>query len=172
MSDLNDIKAELSALKARVRLLEDETEICQLIAKYGPSVDSGSVDSAAELWTEDGVFAVVGGELSFEMVGKAQVAEMVSGEGHQLLIARGCAHVLSPPNIEIDGDTARGLNHAMNLRWDGENDRFWVARVSANEWQFVRTAHGWRVKHRTNSVLDGAAAARALLTPHQSTGRR
>ena len=38
-----------------------------------------------------------------------------------------------------------------------------VARVSANRWDMVRTAYGWRVRHRENALLDGSEGARALL---------
>lgn len=40
--------------------LEDHLEITQLVAQYGPAVDSGSADATAGLWTEDGSFDAVG----------------------------------------------------------------------------------------------------------------
>jgi hypothetical protein len=165
MSELAELKAELAALKARVRLLEDQVELTQLVAQYGPSVDSGSAEATANLWTEAGVFAVVGGEQTFSMNGRGDIAGMVNGAGHQGLIHRGCAHVLTVPHVEVRGDEAFGRSYALNIRWDGEADRFWVARVSANTWRWARTAEGWKVRERVNANLDGAAASRAILAP-------
>jgi hypothetical protein len=165
MSELDELKAELAALKARVRALEDQAEISQIVAQYGPSVDSGSAEATAQLWTEEGVFAVVGGEHSFTMNGRADIRGMVYGAGHQNLILNGCAHVLTAPHVQVKGDEATGRSYALNIRWDPAADRFWVARVSANSWRWVRTDQGWKVIERVNSNLDGAAASRAVLAP-------
>jgi len=163
MSDLQDLRDELAALKARVRALEDHVEITQLVSQYGPSVDSGSADDTAELWTQDGVFAVVGGEQTFTMDGREQIAGMVNGAGHQSLIHNGCAHVLTVPHVEVHGDEANGRNYALNIRWDPAAGRFWVARVSANTWRWRRTDQGWKTVERVNAHLDGSAAPRGML---------
>lgn len=165
MDELQALRDELAALKARVRALEDHRDLTQLVAQYGPSVDSGSADETASIWTGDGTFAVVGGELTFTMEGRDQIRGMVSGEGHQSLIHNGCAHVLTVPHVMVDGDRATGRSYALNIRWDSEADRFWVARVSANRWNWQRTGEGWKVVERINSNLDGAEASRALLAP-------
>lgn len=170
MDDLQQMKAELAALKARVRQLEDHRDLTQLVSQYGPSVDSGSAEETTSIWTEDGEFAVVGGEHTFTMKGAGDIAGMVNGAGHQGLIMNGCAHVLTIPHVVIHGDEATGRSYALNIRWDGEGDRFWVARVSANKWRWTRTGQGWKVVERINSNLDGAEASRALLAP-QSLGQ-
>jgi hypothetical protein len=167
VSELEELKAELAALKARVRALEDHVEICQIVAQYGPSVDSGSAEATANLWTEDGVFAVVGGEHSFTMNGRPDIRGMVNGAGHQGLIHNGCAHVLTAPRVEVKGDEAVGRSYALNIRWDPAADRFWVARVSANSWRWARTDEGWKVIERVNSNLDGAEASRKMLAPSE-----
>lgn len=165
MDELQELKKELAALKARVQTLEDLASITQLVSKYGPSVDSGSAETASHIWTEEGVFAVLGGERTFTMNGRPEVYGMVAGPGHQSLIHNGCAHVLTAPYVELNGDEAIGRSYAMNIRWDDQADRFWVARVSANRWRLTRTPEGWRVVERINSNLDGSAESRALLTP-------
>ena len=93
----------VEALSARVAQLEDHLEITQLVARYGPSVDSGSADATAALWTDDGVFDAVG---AVTMHGHDEIAGMVLGAGHQSLILNGCAHVLTAPHVVVDGDTA------------------------------------------------------------------
>jgi hypothetical protein len=60
---------------------------------------------------------------------------------------------------------AHGRSHALNIRWDAEADRFWVARVSANTWTWVRTGEGWRIAERLNANLDGTADHREMLAP-------
>ncbi|WP_019926133.1 nuclear transport factor 2 family protein [Nocardia sp. BMG111209] len=162
MSEIEELRAAVAALTERVRELEDHREIGQLVARYGPAVDSGSGDAAAELWTEDGLFAAVP---QLTMQGRADIRAMVHGAGHQSLIHNGCAHVLTVPHIEIDGDRATGRSYALNIRWDADADRFWVARVSANTWTWVRTPDGWRVSERINANLDGTADHREMLAP-------
>ena len=165
MDELQELKAELAALRDRVRQLEDHRDLTQLVAQYGPSVDSGTAEETISIWTEDGESAVVGGEHTFTMKGADELAAMVNDAGHQSLIMNGCAHVLTAPHLVIDGDRATGRSYALNIRWDGEADRFWVARVSANRWTWTRTDKGWKVTERINSNLDGAEASRALLAP-------
>jgi len=154
-----DIQDELVALAARVQVLEDQQALAQLVASYGPAVDSGSADATADLWFEDGVFDVVP---HFELVGHEGIAGMVLGEGHQGLIRNGCGHVLTAPKIVVDGDEARGWNYALNIRWEPELERFWVARVSANEWHWRRGPDGWRTVRRTNVNLDGDEFPRSV----------
>ena len=151
MDDLKEMKAELAVLRARVRQLEDHRDLTQLVAQYGPSVDSGTANETTSIWTSDGEFAVVGGEHTFTMKGADDIAAMVNGAGHQGLIMNGCAHVLTAPHVVIQGDEATGRSYALNIRWDTEADRFWVARVSANRWHWKRSADGWKVTERINS---------------------
>lgn len=162
MSELDQMRATVAALTARVQELEDHREITQLVAQYGPAADSGSGEVAAGLWTEDGVFDAVP---NLRMRGRDEIIGMVHGPGQQSLIRNGCAHVLTVPHVEIDGDRATGRSYALNIQWDGAAGRFHVARVSANTWTWVRTPDGWRVEERINAVLDGTAAHRALLAP-------
>jgi hypothetical protein len=158
----DDLRRTVAELAARVRQLEDHVAITQLVAQYGPAVDSGSATAAAELWTEDGAFDAVPW---LQMRGRGDIEAMVESSGHRSLIENGCGHVLTAPHLVIDGDEAKGRSYALNIRWDAEADRFWVARVSANTWRWVRTAEGWRVAERVNAALDGTAAHRALLAP-------
>lgn len=162
MSEIDELRQTVKALAARVRTLEDHLAITQLVAQYGPSVDSGSADATAALWTEDGTFDAVN---AIEMRGQEQIAGMVRSDGHQSLILNGCGHVLTVPHVVVNGDEAEGRSYALNIRWDAEADRFWVARVSANTWRWVRTDDGWRIAERVNANLDGTAAHREMLAP-------
>ncbi len=162
MSEIDELRMTVEALMKRVQLLEDQAELSQLVARYGPSVDSGSAEAAAELWTDDGVFDAVD---AIRMQGYDEIVAMVKSDGHQGLIRNGCGHVLTAPVVVIDGDEAEGRNYALNIRWDAQQDRFWVARVSANSWRWVRTPSGWRTAERINANLDGTPEHRQVLTP-------
>jgi hypothetical protein len=166
MSEIEELRASVAALAERVRLLEDHIEITGLVAQYGPNVDSGSADATAALWTDDGTFDAVG---AIMMRGRDQIAGMVRSDGHQGLILDGCGHVLTAPHVVVRGDEADGRSYALNIRWDAERERFWVARVSANTWRWVRTPDGWRIAERVNANLDGTPEHRAMLAP-RSTG--
>lgn len=146
------------AFEARLQALEDREAIRNLIASYGPLADSGDAEGVALLWTEDGVYAVDGFP---EARGHAAIAALITGPVHQALIARGCAHVLGAPVIDLDGDRATALCHSVVLA--KTNDGWEAIRVAANRWELARTPEGWRVTRRDNALLDGREAARALL---------
>jgi SnoaL-like domain len=166
-ADLDGLRAEVAALAARVRELEDREEIAQLATRYGPAVDVGEPAAAAALWTEDGVYAAPPYAV---WTGRGEIAGMVAG-GHQDLIRAGAGHVLTPLHVELDGDEARGWNHAMNVQWRAEQGHFVVFRLSANAWHFRRGPDGWRVVSRENRNLDGAAEARELFRGSSEAGR-
>jgi len=105
MSELDDLRSTVEALVARVRQLEDQAEITQLVAQYGPAVDSGSAGATADLWTEDGTFDAVPW---WKMEGRADIEAMVTSGGHHELIENGCGHVLTVPHVVMDGDEAHG----------------------------------------------------------------
>lgn len=150
----------LEALAARLQALEDREAIRELIASYGPLADTGAADALSQLWTEDGRYAVGG---MTEAKGRAAIAALIDGTVHRNLMADGCAHTLGPVTILLDGDTATARGHSVVFRADGKGG--WTAhRVSANRWHLARTPDGWRVTARENALLDGAEAARALLT--------
>ena len=166
MSAIDDLRATVEMLAARVQALADQVEITQLVAQYGPAVDSGSGDAAAALWTDEGTFDAVP---HLRMKGRDDIAAMVHGDGHQSLIRNGCGHVLTVPHVVVDGDQATGRSYALNIRWDADAGRFWVARVSANTWRWVRTTQGWRIAERINANLDGTAEHREMLAPAART---
>jgi hypothetical protein len=112
------------------------------------------------LWAEEGCYAVGG---IVEARGRDAIAALLDGPVHRQLMADGCAHVLGPVVIQLDGDSAVAYGHSVVFRRVGE--AFEVYRVSANRWQMVRQGEGWLVLKRDNLLLDGSEAARALLSP-------
>lgn len=155
-----EVLARLEALERRVAALEDERAIAHLIAGYGPLVDAGAAEEVAALWTDDGVYDVDEAHLD----GAEAIRAMVTSRGHQQWIERGCAHVVGPPRVTVDGDEAVAVCHSlMVVRGPDTTDGFRVRRATANHWQLRRTPQGWRVTTRTSRVLDGQSESPALL---------
>ena len=148
----------LAALNRRLTEVEDREAIRDLIARYGPLADSGDATALAALWAEDGSYEVVGFATAH---GREAIAALITGPVHQGLMAGGVAHLLGPVAITLYGDCAQAQGHSVVLRH--HEGAFHAYRVAANRWTLRRTGEGWRVHHRANALLDGAAAARALL---------
>ena len=149
----------MADLSKRVRELEDHLAIYQLVASYGPGVDSESGAVVGALWSEDGSYDP-GGVSSYQ--GRQAVAGLVDGPLHQRYLQAGCAHVLSLPAVSVNGDAAVAVNHSRVYLHEGDHWR--LERVSANRWELRRIDGTWQVDRRTNRLLDGAQEARALLS--------
>lgn len=150
----------LDALERRLRLVEDQLAVTQVVLAYGPSVDSGSADAVAGLWTEDGSYEFQPDVPA--LAGRDELADMVRSVPHQAHLHRGCAHVLTAPHVHVDGDTAIATCYSLMHHFVPSTGIFQVSRVSSNRWDLKRTAEGWRVVTRTNRLLDGSADAREL----------
>ncbi|QTJ66868.1 nuclear transport factor 2 family protein [Rhodococcus sp. ZPP] len=150
-------KQLLQSLLGRVAVLEDKLAILELMTAYGPAIDSGSAEAVARLWTEDGVYDVDTGVLR----GHAAITAMVQSQAHQGWIGGGCAHMLEPGHIRVDGDTAVATCKSQLIIRD--EDGFRVHRITANRWELAKIDGVWKVTRRTNRLLDGREEARALL---------
>jgi hypothetical protein len=145
-------------LVGRVGRLEDEAAIRRLVMSYGPAADAGLTSFAAGVWFEDGVYDWDGQGAPYE--GNAAVDEMLQGDGHQGLIAAGVAHFSGPILVELEGDHATALNYSLVMR--REEGRFYLWRVSAVRWDVERSGSTWRVRRRTNRLLDETGGGREL----------
>lgn len=151
------IEARLAALEGRLRQAEDRLAILQLLASYGPAVDSCSAAATAALWAEDGSYDFGGPPLH----GAAAVGALVDLDTHRAYAGRGCAHVMGLPMIHLDGDRASATSYSRVYLHDGEG--WQVARTSANRWMLRREAGGWRVTDRVNRLMDGSPEGPRIL---------
>src|ERR1700731_2981588 len=160
------------SLEDRIRAIEDRLEIYNLIASHPPTADTAGRDHIAASWVEDGVFDR-GGDLSSPR-GRDVIADHVLGPAHQAAIAGGLAHFTSLPHVAIDGDSAIVTSYlqilvpqtqgdAVDVPNHGRSKGFRVHRMTANRWELVRTAAGWKIKRRTLRPLDGSEPARQIL---------
>ncbi|KDQ70946.1 nuclear transport factor 2 family protein [Streptomyces halstedii] len=147
----------IAALEARIGLLEDERAVARAMASYGPLVDGGDAETVAALWAPDGVYDID----EIFLAGREHIHEMVASPAHQGWIRQGCAHVVGPPHITVDGDEAVAVCHSLMVVH--EEGRYVVRRATANHWRLRRTPSGWQVVTRTNRILDGRAESPALL---------
>ena len=148
---------QILALQNRLQALEGREAIAQLIASYGPAVDSNRLQDAAALWAEDGQYAVAGFGAH---AGRAALVDLLAAPHHQQLLRDGCAHILSAPYIQLHGQRAVALNYSVVLRHQG--DAYTPERVAANRWELEKTEGQWQVRRRSNALLDGSAAAQQL----------
>ncbi|HET6873853.1 MAG TPA: nuclear transport factor 2 family protein [Acidimicrobiales bacterium] len=142
---------------ARLEQLEKRVAIYDLIATYGPAVDSGSARAAASLWSTEGTYDYGNQTLA----GRSAVEAMVNGPEHQDLIAHGAGHVLGFPLVQIDGDRATATCYSQV--WLHKDGRFLPWRLSANRWELTWVGSAWKVDSRRTYQLNGDEQARALL---------
>jgi uncharacterized protein (TIGR02246 family) len=157
------VTQRLLALEQHVRHLSDELEIYRLIASYGPAVDSGDYEAAANLWANDGVFDTDGGCLN----GREAVRDMLREAAQQELIQNGSAHVPSSPLVRVTGDTAVATCYSQLYGRSGP--RCDLLRVAVNFWRFERIDGAWSVKHRVNRLIAGPDHFRSLTSTPQVT---
>ncbi len=148
----------LDDVRARLRRLEDESAIQRLIMSYGPAADAALASLAGRLWLEDGVYDWDANGEPHE--GSAAVEEMLRGENHLGLVGQGVAHFGGPLLIDVDGDRATAVNYSLIMR--REQDRHYLWRVSAVRWDVERSGSSWRVRRRSNRLLDASGAGSQL----------
>jgi uncharacterized protein (TIGR02246 family) len=135
----------MADLAERIGRLEDIETIRNLIASYGPAADRGDGRAAADIWWPDGEYDVGGFGTA---KGWDAIAALFTGDTHRALIEQGCAHVLSPHKITINGTSAEASGYsAVFLKTD---TGFEAWRVSYNEWKFEKRDGEWRATLRVN----------------------
>lgn len=150
----------MRSLESRVQALEDRIEIVDLIAGYGPAVDSGDEERVGQMWVDDGEYTFGSTDSGGVTLSGSEIGELVNIPGHRQYMARGCGHVLTTPKIHLDGNSATAVNHSLLILKDGE--RWVVERASANRWELERRDGRWRVRNRVNALLEGDPAAFGL----------
>ena len=150
---------DMSGLEQRVEKMEKRLALYELLASYGPAVDSGSAEAVARLWADDGTYDFGDAVLT----GRVGVEKMVHSRAHQELIDQGAAHLIGFPHVHIDGDHAVAVGYSQVARFQDGAFELW--RVSANRWELDWDGSEWKVKSRRAYLLDGREEARELLRP-------
>jgi hypothetical protein len=159
-------------LEQRIRAIEDQLEIYNLIASHPPSADTGAGAYAEAVYTEDGVFDR--GPNLTGATGNKALGALLKSDGHQAAIAGGLAHFTGLPYVDIDGDSATVISYlqiltprktgdAIEVPNHGASRGYHIHRVVTNRWELVRSATGWKIKRRTIRLVDGSEPSRELL---------
>jgi hypothetical protein len=182
------LDASDDCVEDRLRRVEDQLAIYQLVSAYGPAADSNNMDDLVRIWDEQCVY-IVDSAAQRERDTKSPERARLRGTGiykghdgikysiereqHQKLVAAGLAHIGSLPHVVVDGDLATATHYSTLYAYQEETFR--CLRVVASRWTFVRTSEGWRVRERVSALLNGDQEARDLLAvamkgPEQDSG--
>lgn len=142
----------------RLRAIEDRLAIYNVVAGFGPAVDSLSNDDAIAMWLDGGSYEIEG---IGSFVGRDGLNDLLTGDFHVSAMRRGGAHVLSMPYVIVEGDKAVATGYAQLFVKDG--DIYKATRTVASRWELHRTVEGWRVSRRINAVFNEGEAARELI---------
>lgn len=147
----------MSALENRLRAAEDHLAIMNLLASYGPLVDSGNADATAALWAEDGEYDVPG----LHMKSRDEIRAMVQSESHRTLIMSGSTHFIGPAHVSIDGDRAHAVCESVLVLKESSSYR--ILMSGSHSITLARIDGRWRITHRVTRELNGDSHARDLL---------
>lgn len=138
----------------------DRLDLIERLSLYGLLIDDHDWPGLSRVFLADAVFDVT--DIGLEPARSlAEIVTMMEGVRHPL------AHLVTNAVIEsYAGGEARtrcrliGVGHDLSVHVGQYRD------------VFVRTPHGWRIRHRTyTSVPPGAVRAVLLNTPDGPTGR-
>lgn len=124
--------------------MSDRLEIQDLITRYAYAIDEQDWDGLDRVFTADAVidYTELGGAKGSLSETKAYLAQaMPTFPAFQ--------HLSTTTRIDIDGDSARTktiLFNPMVMNHEGEERVFFIGLWYNDE--LVRTADGWRIKHR------------------------
>jgi hypothetical protein len=141
----------------RLRRIEDQIAIYQILSAYNAAADSSDFELMCELWHEDCEYHIpppadlepAGQRPPYGVShGHAGLREVMTCEYAQIVAANGSGHINSLPHVNIDGDLASATSYQkLFLAKDG---RYVLERLSAARWEFIRTKDGWWISKRTS----------------------
>ena len=123
---------------------DDEDQVRRVLATYGDCYDGGRADAWADLFTEDGRFAVAG------QVTEGRSAIRAYMERAQAEHGRGI-HVTSDPVVDVEGDEATATSAYVYVR-PGDGGPVTAAAGRYRD-RLVRVGGRWRIRERAVSLL-------------------
>jgi ketosteroid isomerase-like protein len=136
--------ADLAALEARVRRLEDQDAVWRLFVAYKDRLDRRDFAGYAALFADDGEWL---GNLG-KARGPAEIQALLERTmDHWAGEATKTFHLVGNPAIDVDGDRATAESMWCYLVRD-ENDRVALSLLGHYEDVLVRTEDGWKFQRR------------------------
>ena len=163
MSGTDDLEARLAALEARVRELEDDRAIRDLLSRYGFTADNCQDEAFVQLYTEDGRIKVAANARAREHFGVDEWIEYEEHEGIRAFITHPNGHHspalygksmhLQGNNFVtyIDGDEAVASGYQVAIAVDENGPR--VISAGNNEWKLRKVEGEWRIAERRGAYL-------------------
>jgi hypothetical protein len=146
------LAARLDALELRVRELEDERELRDVLTRYSFGADVFRGPQWVGLFTEDGSYDLgpqnVEGGFSGRFTGPEELLALITGPG-------------MPPAFDISGDTASAQTYSITYQLD-EQDRCEVYCLGFSRWAFRREAGRWHIAARHRRELGSGAEAEVI----------
>jgi hypothetical protein len=150
---MDELLARIEQLEARQRVLEDELEIRDLLARYGIHADVGDHEAWVGLFTADGGMELHGGEHSgtyppvVEWEGQEALREFIDDPRVHMAIEGRCMHIPSV-NVRtvIDGD--RAIAESCSLVIVVEDGRKVLYEAGFTRWKLRREDGRWRIERR------------------------
>lgn len=124
--------------------LSDRAEIQDLITRYAYAIDDRNWDGLDDVFTPDAIidYSEVGGP-------KGTVPEIKAFLAEAMANFSAFQHLSTTSELRIDGDQASArtiLFNPMVMPHEGEERVFFIGLWYVD--QLVRTAQGWRIRHR------------------------
>jgi hypothetical protein len=153
----------LAALELRVRELEDERALRDLLTSYSFGADVFRGPQWVGLFTEDGRYDLgsqnVEGGYSGRFTGPDDLLALITGPGMPL--AGRAQHFHGPMRFDISGDTATAETYSITYQLD-EQGSCEVYCLGFNRWEFRREGGQWRIAARHRRELGTGAEAEVI----------
>ena len=139
----------MSSAEVSIQEIKDRLAIANIEGEYARLCDSGNGDLWANLFTENGVYqsAVVPGMpgATSPIRGRSELAESINNSP-----TTNCIHKLSPPQIDIFGDTATvHTNFEVEISWSDEHGNNHYRTMSAYyHVAYERVRDEWKIRNR------------------------
>ncbi len=155
-------------LEARLRRIEAELAIRNLINLYGLAADCGDIATALHCHTQDAIYIVSNpnagrgaASSDLQLTGHAEIAAMLGSDMHQSLLPN-CAHTTGPVTLSVDHDSAQavGYSRLYHIKEGAPT----LMRLAVNHWQFRCENDEWKICRRTSRLVGEAEAQKLLAT--------
>ena len=145
-----DAADRIEQLERRLRALEDEREIRELLSRYSFGADVYRGESWVSLWTDDGLYDL-GPSVSYQ--GRDELMELITGPG--MPPARHAQHHTEGPLVvRVDGDGAVVEGYSITYVNRGAVNEVW--NMGFSRWILRREGGQWRIaaRHRREVGTD------------------
>jgi hypothetical protein len=149
-----EVDGRIAALERRLKVMDARLEIFDLEGRYSRTWDLGNAADWANLFTDDGVFEVVGvgGEDTHRVVGRAALEQMCRDFTARIT----GLHLLHLPEMTLNGESASSRIHFefRSIRRDAA-DLTQQANVSGYyDTTYQWTSAGWRIAYRREKAVN------------------